>query len=285
MGKLLSAETNRLFHSLIFKLGMLYSGGMGILVVMMRWLDVRKNAAFYASLSASASNVDGLVFVGGLYNIFAIAVFVGIFVGTEASDGTIRNKLMVGCRRWEIYLGEWLVCSLASLLFHLAYIVVALGVGVPLLGTTWDIPSLLLLTLAGSAATIALTSILVLAAMAIQNKAVGSVVCLLLVILSLFLTLFIFQKLLEPEYTRARTIEDEETGAVIEIPSEPNPYYLSGTVRQIYLLLQDALPLSQLYQVVVDETEKIPQFLLWDGAWIILTLGVGMPIFKRKNLK
>lgn len=285
MRKLLSAEAMRLFHSVIFHLALLYSAGLGVVIVFMRWLDVRRNAVYYAGLSAQYSNADGLVFVGGLYITFAIAVFIGIFIGTESSDGTIRNKLVVGHRRWKIYLSEWIVCTAASLLFHLSYILVTLGMGKLLLGLTLSMKEIFLFTAAGSAAIIALTSVLLLLAIALQNKAVGSVVCLLLIIASIFLTLTIFLKLEEPEFTRARTIEDEITGTVMEIPAERNPYYLSGTVRQVYQVLNDALPVSQLYQVVMMESENIPKMMLWDAVLIVLSTGIGVPIFKRKNLK
>lgn len=285
MRKLLSAEIARLFHSIVFYLALLYSAGLGILIVVMRWVDVKRNAEFYAKLSVQYSNADSLVLVGALYIMFAIAVFIGLFVGTEASDGTIRNKLVVGHLRWKIYLSEWIVCAGASLIFHLSYILATLGPGKLLLGLTLDTKTILLITSAEGAALLALASVFLLITIVLQNKAMGSVLCLLLLIGSLFLALMVFQRLEEPEFTRARTIEDETTGAVIEIPAQPNPRYLSGTARKVYLLLSDALPISQLYQLATSTCEGIPRMTLWDAVLIAVSTGTGMLIFKRKNLK
>lgn len=78
MSKLLSAEFVRLCKSFVFKLGILFSAGSGVFMVLMRWADVRKNADEYAQLSVEYSNTDALIFVGGLYLIFAAAVVVGL---------------------------------------------------------------------------------------------------------------------------------------------------------------------------------------------------------------
>ena len=51
MSKLLSAEFVRLCKSFVFKLGILFSAGSGVFMVLMRWADVRKNADEYAQLS------------------------------------------------------------------------------------------------------------------------------------------------------------------------------------------------------------------------------------------
>ena len=49
------------------------------------------------------------------------AVFISLFVGSEYSDGTIRNKLVVGHSRMRIYLANLIVCSIACVLISLAY--------------------------------------------------------------------------------------------------------------------------------------------------------------------
>ena len=63
MSKLLSAEFVRLCKSFVFKLGILFSAGSGVFMVLMRWADVRKNADEYAQLSVEYSNTDALIFV------------------------------------------------------------------------------------------------------------------------------------------------------------------------------------------------------------------------------
>ena len=56
-------------------------------------------------------------FLGGLY-----AVFFSLFLSAEFSDGTVRNKLVVGHSRVHIYLADYLVCLAACLAFAAAWL-------------------------------------------------------------------------------------------------------------------------------------------------------------------
>ena len=44
------------------------------------------------------------------------AILTSMFIGSEYSDGTIRNKLVVGHSRMRIYLANLIVCSVACVL-------------------------------------------------------------------------------------------------------------------------------------------------------------------------
>ncbi len=163
MMKLLSAEFTRLFKSFIFKLGLLFSGGLSAFCVFMRWWDVTRHPEVYESLPAAYRNADGILFLEVCISFFAVAVFIGIFVGTEYSDGTIRNKLVVGHTRTTIYLSKFIVCVCADILMCLLNIAVILILGYLLIdGTTMPIKDLLLFTATTVTALVALTSLLLL---------------------------------------------------------------------------------------------------------------------------
>lgn len=286
MNKLLSAEFVRLFKSMIFRVCMLFSAGLGAFLVLMRWLDVKKHPSIYEQLGVECSNADGLVFTGGIYLIFAMAVFIGIFVGTEYSDGTIRNKLTAGHTRGSIYLSKLIVCAAADIMIHFLYIVVVLIVGNLFIGgTTIKVTEALLFTLGSTAAVLAFTAILLLFSMLIQSKAAGSVVCLLATIIMLFATMMIWQRLSAPEYYEAYSYVDEDTGKTVSVEREKNPKYLEGTKREVYEFLNNVLPVSQIYQIVMNISDNIEWMALYDGIIIVVTTGVGMVVFKKKNLK
>ena len=123
MSQLLRANFSRLWKSGIFRLCVLFSIGLSGFMVIMRYVDIQKHSEEYAELGIEYSSADGLMFVGALYLLFAAAVLVGIFVGTEYADGTIRNKLVVGHNRPTIYLSNLIVCAVANeivLLSHIA---------------------------------------------------------------------------------------------------------------------------------------------------------------------
>lgn len=304
MNKLLSAEFARLCKSFVFKLGLFFSAGLGVFIIMMRWIDVKEHPQAYAELGAEYSNADGLIFVGGVYIVFAIAVFVGIFIGTEYGDGTIRNKLAVGHMRKNIYLSKLAVCGFASLLIHVLYIGVSLAAGsLTLGGTTMEVKEILAFTAAGVTAMWAMTAILLLISMSIQSKAAGSVTCLLVTMVMLFAALTIWQKLSAPEYYDAYDYEDEnageaitgeddtsvyvdeDTGKAITREKEKNPRYLTGTKRKVYEFLNNFLPVSQLYQIVMNDTSHLGLMAVYDCLIILLAAGLGIIIFEKKDLK
>lgn len=285
MNKLLSAEFVRLFRSLIFKIGLLFSAGMGIFMILMRWTDIKMNPEIYAQVGEQYSNADTLIFIGGIYMVFAIAVFIGIFVGTEYADGTIRNKLIVGHARTSIYLSKLIVCSVAGIILHLLYIAVALAAGNIFLHTTLKASQVLILVMLGIMAVLAFTAFVLLLSMSIQSKATGAVVCLIGTMLMLLATLMIYQRLDAPEYYDAYSYVEEETGEVVQEEKEKNPQYLTGTKRKVYEFLNDYIPTSQLYQVVMNVTDKAGMMAVYDCITLAASTGAGIVIFRKKNLK
>ena len=79
---------------------------------------------------------DALVMVADGY-IFPIVltILITLFIGTEYSDKTIRNKLIVGHSRINTYLSNLFISMIASWMMYVVGIVVAISMGVPLLGS------------------------------------------------------------------------------------------------------------------------------------------------------
>ncbi len=299
MSKLLSAEFSRLFHSAIFRMCMLFSAGFAIFLVVVRYIDVKQNAALYDEISISYRNVDGLLFTGALYLIFVLATFIGIFVGTEYSDGTIRNKLMVGHERRNIYLSKLIVCIAAGFMMIFAYMFFILLLGNLLVGGTTMSAGEIVFSIAETLMVMAtMTAILLLISLSIQKKAAGSVACLLVTIVMMFASLLVYQKLAEPEYRVTVWYYDENTGEESPHEKEKNPNYLTGTKRVVYETLNDLIPFSQLYQIGMEDLNDMETgqteendlshkeiIFIYDCLWILVTAGVGILIFKKMNLK
>ncbi|MBQ8824085.1 MAG: ABC transporter permease subunit [Ruminococcus sp.] len=286
MNRLINANFVRLFKSLIFKLAMAFSIGLGIFCVLMRYIDIKKNADAYARLGESRfTSVDGLIFVGGMYLIFAAAVLVGIFVGTEYSDGTIRNKIVVGRTRPSIYISNLITCVVANLIIHLSYIVTVLILGnIILTPTDLSIKQILLLTFLSCLAMIAITAIFLLLSMLIQSKAVASVVILIVTIVLFCTSLTIDNKLRQPEYYDSYSITNEEEETT-EFIKEKNPNYLTGTKLKVYEFLNDFIPSSQIYQVAMEESDKAGQKAGYSCIILLITTGIGILVFRKKDLK
>lgn len=286
MSKLLRSNFARLWKSRIFWLGMLFATGLSALLVIVRSEDIKRYSEIYANQDASYRNADGLIFLGGLYLIFAAAVFIGVFVGTEYSDGTLRNKLIIGHSRSSIYISNLIVCTTAGIIMHLTYIITTILLGNLLLeDSTLTFKKILLLTLMGTAAMIAASSLLVMISMLIHSKSTGSVVILISTILMLFATMHISDRLSAPEYYEAYSAIDEATGKPTAVEKEKNTHYLTGTKRKVYEFLDDFIPTSQFYKSALLDSSKLDITLIYDGIIILITTTAGIAVFRRKNLK
>ena len=122
MSKLLRADFFRLFNSKIFWLGVLFMAGLAGFMAFTRWSDMQAFPEYYRSRSS-----DAFILNGGMYVGIVIAVFTGIFIGSDYSDGTIRNKHIIGHSRMKIYLSNLIICFFASVVMYSAFLVVILG--------------------------------------------------------------------------------------------------------------------------------------------------------------
>lgn len=285
MNKLLSAEFIRLFKSKIFRFCLLVSGILGAGLIVLKCSDVKRNAEIYANLSAEYSNADSVLFVGVMVVIFLMAMFVGLFAGTEYSDGTIRNKLIVGHKRGSIYLSKLIVYIAANVIFLVVCIFAAWGLGSLLLGTGMGYGEILTKTLMLCVVVISMTALLLLCSMCIQSKSVGSVVCLMLMLGMLFVAAYVHQRLDAPEYYEGYAFADDESGELIEEPPTKNPSYLEGFKRDVYEFLFDFVPCGQILQIGFTGAGNVNLMMLYDMIILIGSTSAGIIIFKKKNLK
>lgn len=108
---------------------------------------------------------------------FAIAIFVGLFIGSEYSDGTIRNKLICGNRRTTVYLSYFITCLTGIVIVHTVSVLAGLGFGRAFIGTFTISASELIKNMVYSSMALANVTALSLMIVTIsQNKAVGSAV-------------------------------------------------------------------------------------------------------------
>ena len=286
MSKLISANFVRLFKSGIFKLYMLFSAGMSAFLIIMRYTEYRNNMEQYAKLPPEYHSIDDLVFAALLYILLAVPVLVGSFVGTEYSDGTIRNKLIVGHKRSSIYLANLIVCTTGVLIGIILHILINCTVGAALCGMeVLTVPKILKITLYIVTSFISLTAFMVMLTMFVNSKAGASVAVLILTIIMFFASLTIYSKLNSPEYYEGYSFLDEETGEIIEIPEEKNPHYLTGTKRKVYQAIYDIIPVSHIYEATGQSTENSKKFAVYDGIIFIVTTSLGILLFRRKDLK
>ncbi|MBQ8356761.1 MAG: ABC transporter permease subunit [Clostridia bacterium] len=282
MGKLLHAGFARLFKSKIFWIGIAALAGLAAFACIGRYRDA------VILPHAGYNTPDGLLFIGAMYAPIWVPVFVSLFVGTEYSDGTMRNKVTVGHSRLAVYLSNVVVCTAGVLVMHLVYIGVMLGLGLPLLGGFVEISAnvLVIFFFCSLATMVALTSVMVGVGMLIHSKATGAIVAMLLGLALLLGALSINQVLNAPEIiTDGITVN--EAGELVQVEPYRNPKYLAGGKRAFFQFLNECLPGNQM--MTIGQSVALPRDVWHLPVYavlltVVVTLG-GAYIFRRKDLK
>ncbi len=212
---------------------------------------------------------------------FFIAMFAAMFLNAEYSDGTIRNKLTVGCIRREVYLANFLTVLTSSLFFTAAWLIGGC-VGIPMVGP-WGFGlgglAFHVLIIVGSA--VAFAAIFTFLGMLLSRRTAT-----VTVVLSWFALLLVASMventLSEPEFVGGllMTVDGMQT-----MTPEPNPRYVSGALRTFYEVVRDIIPAGQAIQVQNLAVLDPLRALLCDlGVTAVFTLG-GLALFERKDLK
>ena len=63
-----------------------------------------------------------------------IAIFTSLFVGTEYSDGVIRNKLIAGHSRISVYIANFIMSVVVGIIVEVIYLLIVASIGIPMFG-------------------------------------------------------------------------------------------------------------------------------------------------------
>ncbi len=276
MRKLLSAGLIRLKKSRIFWLLACFMLALGLYYP----IAIRIQADKYNS---PATAIDSPFFSHIMLMGVLTAVFISLFVGTEYSDGTIRNKLIIGHSRAAIYVSNLTVCACAVLFLAVCFMLPCACVGIPLLGSfSMGTGHAVLLIACTLIIELAYTALFTLAAMLIHSKASLATVTILTAFLMLFASIFLYSELSQPKmWTDYIEMED---GQIIQSEPEPNKYYVTGTKRRVYTFLMEFLPSGQAV-TLLDKELPLVRVFLYDSLIVILCTGAGLFGFSRKDIK
>ena len=279
MNRLLSADFAKLKKNRFFWICMTGMAVFGIFMKLMDYISMRE----YMDRSSS---LHSMLLVYSLVIGFLTAAFVSLFVGTEYSDGTLRNTLIIGHTRVSIYLSNLITCSAAGLMMCLAYLIPALAVGIPLCRTDdTDFRMLVLMVLYSFFMSLAFTSLYTLAGMICQNKALTAVVTILGVCFLFVASMYVSAKLNEPE-TSIEISPFAEDGTVTAPRQIPNPGYVRGTQRRVYEFLNDFLPTGQSVTLTRGDTKAATPLLpVYSAGITVAASGIGMFVFRKRDIK
>ena len=278
MRKLLRANLSRLFQYKVFWTGTV----LMLLLSLVAMLDNIRRAIRWQEYHDVTNCLDVLYFnMLPIVGIF-FAIIISLYLGTEYSDGTIRNKFTIGHSRTAVYIANLLTSIVASFTIVAAFF---LGGLVGLLQfhewqmsvsmTIWYFLVILFVCVAFSAT-------FTLIGMLSANKAATAVLSLLLWLAVLFAASYGKARLEEPEEMSGYEVTVD---GIQQMDPEPNPYYVRGWIRPVLERAVRILPTGQCLFIANLELDE-PIFAIVSSACIaVLVSSFGILVFQRKDLK
>ena len=298
MRNLLYANFSRLFRSWSFWIAALVMIGWAAVICIDGYHDmVLYNEPGYTD------PLDLTLFQAQQILGIAAAILLSLFVGTEYSDGTIRNKLSVGKSREAVYLAGYLTCAGAVLLLFLLSSLTALLLGSILFSAPSALAGAIITAFfVGAMACLLYASIFYWIAVVCGNRTFAVILSMLLAAALLLMAIRLsgaleqepFTMQLVPEeystsketYSIEGVAEDIFDGLVME--TVPNPNYLTGMKREVVQFFYDLNPAGQTIQMVKlpeqDILHPVRIMLLDVGLCLVFCLG-GVVLFQKKDIK
>lgn len=262
MTKLLKADFSRLFKSASFWVCVFAGFIWGVFKEYYYIADNSSNTLYICKVFDSYPGIP-----------IIIAVLISLFVGTDFSNKTIRNKITIGYLRSSVYLSYIIVGIVGGFAVNLTYIVGNYAIGMIYGAKTYFYSHFASMLIIDFAAYAALCSFLVMLCLMIGRKTVGSIAALII--------LFFTPKM-------ASIIHNAVSQPKSFITVIPSPVYISGVKRVIYTVADNFFPIGQLEQLqsgdVYEQSQMIgyPQYSL---GFIAVTTAAGIAVFRKKNIQ
>ncbi len=275
MYRLLDAGFERIKKNKAFLGCVLVTIGIAIFMLVSNYLDM-KNYDAQISTSELVSNYLPMI---GMF----IAIFAGLFIGTEYSDGTIRNKIIAGHKKINIYLSNFIISSSVAILFQIIWTIFVLAIAIPVFGMPIiELNKLLIIGFDSIMFIIAYCAIFNFISVLACNKTVSAVACILLFFIILGVTVSSVNIIQTPETVQQGGL-NPDTG-VVSFEEIPNPKYPSDSKRQFYQTIVDIIPMGQAFSIGAGLPTNLYMLPVYSAALIVLFNGFGMYLFNKKDL-
>ena len=252
MSKLIYANFFRLFKNRLFLFGIGFMFLAGCFLVFQQY----RQAAGYGL----KTDIENTFFVYTQMIGVISAIFCSLFLHAEYGDGTVRNKIIAGHKR------------VAVVMLCLSYMLANIIIGIPLIGNM-DLPltKVMAIVCGSMISLIAICSVLTMVSLLVQTKAVAPVICILIIFLSMAFLNEVQRMLDQPQYWYDGTLNTTS--------------YVDGVERDVLQFIYDATPTGQEMQYSRKDTDKALAMSAYAAGLTVITTGIGMFFFKRKDLR
>ena len=213
-----------------------------------RYVDEMRYIEYNLPIS-NLKSIDRLLVDNVLVIGFLMSLFTSLFVGTEYSDGVIRNKIIAGHKRRNIYAINFITSVVVGVIVEVIYLLIIASIGIPMFGGIQiPISEFLFILLDIFMMIVFYAAIFTFISLICSNITISTVLCLLLLLVMLVI-------------------------AALQTPGDA---------------LLNILPTGQGMQVsLLDYREEANISLLWVyslGITLIIN-GIGIYLFNQKELK
>ena len=277
MRKLLTASFSRLWKEKMFWIAFAF---MSIGAASFSWMSYNtamKNTGIEFYVEDMMFNM--LPMIG-----FVFVFFISMRLGTEFDEHTIRNKLVVGYNRTQVYFAEYITCMTASLILLVVMLLCSTLSGwffFRKFQSGWMEVAFLLLCCVLMASVFSAMSVGI--CMNVRNKAASLVASLVFLFAILLLASFCINALAEEPMTYSYvsiTMDGLQYGDLID-----NPAYIDGFQRTIYELIADILPTGQTIQLNNLDYDRAVRWPLLSVIMLVVSTVLGYYSFRKKDIK
>ena len=275
MRKLITASFSRLWKEKLFWLVFAF---MSIGSVCYNWIG-------YNEINNPRIYVEDILFCMLPVSSFVFALFISMRLGTEFEDHTIRNKLIVGYSRTQVYFSEYLTCMAASIILLAVMLLCSSLFGLFLsLEFLSDWTDIAFLVFGCVLMAFVFSAMFVGICMNVGSKAASLVASIVFLFAILLLASFCINALEEPSMAYTNVIISVEDGVQFGDLVE-NPAYVDGTQRMIYELIADILPTGQAIQMNNLEFERSARWPVFSLIMLIIATVAGYIPFRKRDIR
>lgn len=277
MIKLLNSGFARLKKDVLLLILIVFTIGLASIMIYFQYLDQQ---AYNRIIELDKLVLNNISIIG-----IVTAVFTALFVGREYSDGTLKNKIIIGSSRAKIYLSNLIIVITVSLILELLHLFIVFLIGTHIFGTLqMSLSKFLIIAVCIIGIIIANSSIFTCISMNIRNKTISAITSLLLAFGMMVTSILLISRLNEPKYIESAVLTKSNTSQY-EIVQEKNPKYLNKSQRKVYENILAFIPTGQSFMILGAMDANFKIFPLYSLGVIILFTGLGIIIFKKQELK
>ena len=258
MKQILRADFYRLRMSVAFRVALL-----GMLTL----------AALFMFMQATAMDytvpLSRVIFLPMSMFGVAMSAFVSVFVGTDFSDGFIRNKLLAAKSRSSVVLSQIIVGCAACAAVYAVVTAFSAAVGSLFFENNVDGATFTGYCILGLGMSLATGCLFTVVTLLCGNRTHAVVLCMALAFGMLFLCLHTNEVLVQAEY---------RDGVL-------NPRYVGGVRRALCGVLHDLNPCGQAAQLSAWQVWHPARAMLFDVFIIAVASALGCVLFRRRDIR